>query len=74
MKYIEVNDIVTVNFNNAQFTLCHEAIVRYVPNSNNEAWIFEDCRNKEIHYVSEPCTITLIKKSTNSSVEPGWSC
>lgn len=55
---IEVGDVVAVNFNGAQTTLCHEAIVRHIPNATGDSWIFEDARNGDIHYVSERCTVT----------------
>lgn len=62
---IEGGDLVSVNFNNAQSTLCTEAVVVYKPCSTGDCWIFQDKNNGLMHYVSEGCTIT--KKMT-----PGW--
>lgn len=59
---IEVGDTVSVNFNNAQTTLCSNAVVVYVPLSSGDSWIFQDKDNSQLHYVSEGCTIT--KKMT----------
>lgn len=59
---IEVGDIVVVNFNNAQYTLCSRAIVLYVPVATGDSWIFKDSIGK-LHYVSEGCTITLLQKT-----------
>ena len=66
---IEVGDIVSVHFNTAQCTLCHEAVVLHMPFATGDSWIFKQIRNargdyeETIHYVSEGCTITLIRKS-----------
>jgi hypothetical protein len=56
---IEKGDIVHVNFNNAQFTLCSEARVESIPSCIGDSWIFYDLKTGELHYVGEPCTITL---------------
>lgn len=55
---IKVGNIVTVNFNGAQITLCHEAEVLGIPFSTGDSWRFRDLRTNEIHYVSEGCTVT----------------
>ncbi len=55
---IHTGDIVVVNFNGAQITLCHEAEVIYKPFATGDSWIFKDLRTNEIHYVSEGCTVT----------------
>ncbi len=55
---IEIGDKVHVNFNNAQTTLCREAIVMYIPGATGDSWIFKDCNTKHLHYISEGCTIT----------------
>lgn len=66
---IEIGDIVHVNFNNAQDTLCHEAVVLHMPFATGDSWIFKQITTEfqpgepRIHYVSEGCTITLIRKS-----------
>jgi len=60
---IEIGDIVKVEFNNSQFTLCFEAVVKHIPSATGDSWIFKDLRGeRRIHYVSEGCTITLLKK------------
>lgn len=55
---IEVGDVVVVNFNGAQITLCHEAEVKHRPMATGDSWIFRDLRTGEVHYVSEGCTVT----------------
>lgn len=57
---IKVGDMVKVDFNNAQFTLCSKAIVLSIPCATGDSWIFEDVSNHQIHYVSEGCTITKL--------------
>ena len=58
---IEIGDTVCVNFHVARYTLCNKAEVLYVPQSSGDAWHFRDIETKELHEVSEGCTITLIK-------------
>ena len=58
MNDIQENDIVNINFNNAQYTLCSKAKVLHVPCATGDSWQFEDIETKKIHYVSEGCTIT----------------
>ncbi len=55
---IEKGDIVRVDFNGAQLTLCHRAEVLYVPEATGDSWIFRNTDTEEIHHVSEGCTIT----------------
>ena len=55
---IEVGDIVTITFNNAQFTLCQNAKVEYTPCATGDSWRFTDIDTGDTHYVSEGCTIT----------------
>ena len=59
---IEVNDIVCVNFNLAQNTLTHSARVLALPMATGDSWIFKDLNSELIHYVSEGCTVTLLRK------------
>ena len=59
---IEVNDLVTVNFNNSQITLCRKAVVYSVPHQTGESWIVRDFDDHKLHYISEGCTITLLNK------------
>ena len=67
-KIIELDDIVHVDFNSSQFTLCSRARVKYIPSATGDSWIFEDLDTPgvgeagRIHYVSEGCTITLLQK------------
>lgn len=62
---IEIGDTVRVNFNNAQITLFHRAYVKHKPLYPGDSWVFYDLDKDETHYVSEPCTITLLEKDTN---------
>lgn len=55
---IKAGDTVSVNFHNAQYTLCKEATVLYVPVEVGDTWIFK-CGD-QLHYVNETCTITKI--------------
>lgn len=59
---IDVGDEVSVNFNNAQATLCRRACVEYVPGASGDSWVFTDLDTDEVHYVSEGCTITKRKE------------
>jgi len=61
-KEIKVGDIVAVNFNGAQITLCHRAEVIYIPTNTGDSWVFKEVHNDKVHYVSEGCTITLLEK------------
>jgi len=60
MNSIKIGDTVIVNFNNVQYTLC-VGVVIYVPSQPGDYWIIKDQNKDELHYISEPCTIT--KKS-----------
>ena len=63
---IEVGDFVHVDFNCAQFTLCHRAEVIYMPSVTGDSWVFRDTKTGDTHYVSEGCTITkLTNKELN---------
>ena len=61
-NYIKIGDYVSVNFNNAQLTLCHIARVKYIPVATGDSWIFEDKATGTIHYVSEGCTISKVEQ------------
>ena len=63
---IESGDVVRVNFNNAQITLCKRAKVWAVPFSTGDSWQLEDLDTGEIHYISEGCTLTLIRDEASS--------
>ena len=62
---IREGDKVAVNFNNGQYTLTSNGIVRYMPRATGDSWIIEDAKTGDIHYISEGCTIT--KKKENKS-------
>jgi len=55
-ELIKEDDRVVVNFNNAQFTLCH-GIVKNIPCATGDSWIIAE-DDGTIHYISEGCTIT----------------
>ncbi len=59
---IEKGDIVSVGFLGAQIALCHSAEVLYIPQATGDSWHFLNIDNGELYYVSEGCTITLVKK------------
>lgn len=59
-KKIFIGDIVVVNFNNAQTTLCHRGKVLSYPCMTGDSWVIEDCVSGDIHYISEGCTLTKI--------------
>ncbi len=60
---IEINDIVSVNFNNSQFTHFSRATVLYIPCATGDSWIFKSCAAvPTISYISEGCTVTLLEK------------
>jgi len=54
---IKVGDIVHVDINSAQITLCHRAEVLNIPCASVDYWVFMDTDTKNIFYVSERCTI-----------------
>ena len=60
---IEIGDIVRVDFHNAQFTLCYEGKVHYMPQATGDSWIIENIGTNieekgKLYYISEGCTIT----------------
>lgn len=59
-NFIQKGDLVAVNFNNSQYTLCSKATVLYVPICQGDCWIFQDGKD-QIHYVSEGCTVSTIE-------------
>lgn len=61
MRSIQEGDIVCVNFNNAQYTLCSRAKVLHTPSATGDSWYFQDMETKKEWAVSEGCTITLIE-------------
>lgn len=60
MNSINKGDIVSVGFNNAQYTLCHKAKVLYIPCATGDSWVFENTVDGTLYYVSEGCTITKL--------------
>lgn len=66
---IKAGDTVSVNFHNAQYTLCKEATVLYVPVEVGDTWIFKS--GDQLHYVNETCTITkILNNSAPTTVKP----
>ena len=63
---IQTGDLVSVNFNNAQLTLCRRAVVDYTPCATGDSWKFTDLDTGITHYVSEGCTISKIIEPTGS--------
>ena len=61
-EYIEVGDIVHVDFNNAQYTLCKKAKVLHLPSATGDSWHFLRLEDNALFYVSEGCTVKLIEK------------
>lgn len=62
---IEIGDIVAVNFNNSQYTLCSKAEVIWHPINlplGQDAWVVKNLETEQLHYIYEPCTISLIRK------------
>ena len=58
---INIGDTVSVNFNNTKQTLSKEAFVIHMPNATGDSWVFKDIATGAVHYVSEGCTITLMR-------------
>lgn len=63
-RTIEPGDLVAIDFCAAGFTLTRGARVLSVPTQPGEAWVFRDehTPSKKILYITEGCTITLMKK------------
>ena len=61
---IHDGDKVAVNFNNAEITLCSKAEVLHVPGATGESWVFKDCFDGVVHYVSEGCTVTKLSNQS----------
>ena len=57
---IKVGDLVSVNFNNAQYTLCSCGRVESKPAGTGDSWVIYD-EDGRTHYISEGCTITKIE-------------
>ena len=55
---IKIGDIVSVNFNNSQVTLCKSATVISKPCQPGDWWIFQDDNTSLLYYVSEGCTVS----------------
>ena len=55
---LQKGDIVSVNFNNARYTLCDRGVIKYMPTCSGDAWVVEDMETGLLHYITEPCTIT----------------
>ena len=57
-KFIEEGDIVQVDFNGAQITLCRTAEVIHKPNIIGVAWVFKAVDTGFTYHVTEGCTIS----------------
>ena len=55
---IKIGDTVHVKFNTAGVVLCYSAEVIAIPCATGDSWIFEDHKTKQMHYVSEGCTVS----------------
>lgn len=55
-------DVVSVNFYGSCVALCNEAVVLSKPDCPGDHWIFKDNKTGIVHYVSEPCTVSLVKE------------
>jgi hypothetical protein len=63
---INIGDEVVVNFNNSQTTLCRRALVKYIPSSYGDSWVFLDLDTGDTHVVSEGCTVTKAGRQGDS--------
>ena len=66
---IKAGDVVQVDFNNAQVTLCLKATVVRRPCATGDSWIFRD--GDFLHYVSEGCTVTMRDAATPPAGKEG---
>jgi len=57
---IKEGDLVHVDFNSSQLTLCRRAVVLKVPCATGDSWVFKELQTGEVYYVSEGCTITKL--------------
>ena len=60
----KAGEVVSVDFNNAQFTLCSKAEVIRRPCAEGDCWEFRDIKTGDHHCVSEGCTITRLAGET----------
>lgn len=60
---INKGDVVRIDFNNAQRTLCLNATVLFTPLNEGDSWVFKSNIDNTIFYVSEACTITKLPKT-----------
>ena len=58
VETIKAGDVVSVNFHNAQFTLCSRGVVIYTPLNPEDSWVIRDDETRVVHYVSESCTVS----------------
>jgi hypothetical protein len=59
---IQEGDFVRVDFNNAQFTLVSRGEVLGYPWATGDSWKIRDTKTGDVHYISEGCTHTKLKK------------
>ena len=55
---ISKGDYVSVSFHASQLTLVKHGLVLYTPVASGDHWVIKDVNAGDIHYISEPCTIT----------------
>jgi hypothetical protein len=76
---IKEGDLVHVDINQAQITLCHEAEVLHMPNRAGDSLVFKELRKGPkgvvetfIHYVSEGCTVSkkLDQRTDENAASP----
>lgn len=67
---VKIKDIVEVSFNSSKFTLTKRGIVRGIPVATGDSWIIQDLdtADKRLHYISEGCTVTVVKPYVRSKV------
>lgn len=63
MKQITNGTIVAINFHNSRFTLCTKARVILLASQSGEFSVFEDLDTGVTHYISEPCTLTIVEEA-----------
>lgn len=67
---IRIGNIVQVDFNNAQFTLCDRAEVLHIPQDVGDSWHFRNCVTGQIFYISEGCTLSKLLSTPDDFLEP----
>lgn len=58
---IEIGDMVSVDFNGAQYSLTQKAKVLHIPCDVGDSWVFVCSQTGLTHHVSEGCTVSLLE-------------